>query len=77
VQRIGRVVRELAYGVGNAAPDYRAVVIILRRKLIGACSAFFEGLVAGALEHQVGAARQISISDITPGKTAGFWSTTA
>jgi hypothetical protein len=50
-----------AYGVGNAAPDYRAVVIILRRKLIGACSAFFEGLVAGALEHQVGGPPDINL----------------
>ena len=44
--------RELAYGVGDAAPYCRAVVIVLRRKLIGAGGAFVEGLLAITLEHQ-------------------------
>jgi hypothetical protein len=49
-------------GIGDAAPHRRAVVIILRRKLIGARGAFVEGLLAIAQEHQVVAARQMSIS---------------
>jgi hypothetical protein len=47
-----RRVRELAYGVGDAAPYCRAVVIVLRRKLLGAGGAFVEGLLAITLEHQ-------------------------
>ena len=47
-----RRVRELAYGVGDAAPYCRAVVVLLSEKLIGARGAFLERFLAIALEHQ-------------------------
>jgi hypothetical protein len=59
-----RRVGQLVYGVGDAAPYCLAVVIVLRRKFIGARGAFLDGLVAIPPEHQVGGARQISISGI-------------
>ena len=62
-----RRVRELAYGVGDAAPHRRAVVIVLRRKFIGAGGAFLHGL--GPYRFSIRfAARQMSISGITLGK---------
>ena len=62
VQRTGRCfVRELAYGVRNAAPHRGAIEIILRRKVIGARGAFFEGLLAVPLQHQVGGAPDVDV----------------
>jgi hypothetical protein len=52
----GRLVRELANGVGDPAPHGLAVVIVLRGQLVGARSAFLKGLVAVPLEHEVGGA---------------------
>jgi hypothetical protein len=46
------------------APYCLAIVIVLRRKFIGACVAFLDGLFAIPPEHQVGGA-QMSISGIT------------
>ena len=56
-------VGQLAHGVGDAAPCCQAIVIVLRRKFIGACVAFLDGLFAIPPEHQVGGA-QMSISGI-------------
>jgi hypothetical protein len=62
VHRSGRcVVRELLDSGGNPAPGRRAVVILGCRKLIGAGGAFLEGLIAVALEHQVGRAPDIDL----------------
>jgi hypothetical protein len=41
----GRLVRELANGVGEPAPHGLAVVIVLRGELVGARRAFLKGLV--------------------------------
>jgi len=60
--RTGRCfVRELAYGVRNAAPHRGAVEIILRRKFIGARGAFLEGLLAVPLQHQVGGSPDVDL----------------
>jgi len=43
VQRTGRrLVRELADGIGDAAPDAAPVVIVLRGELVGARGIFLE-----------------------------------
>ena len=47
----GRLVRELANGVGDPAPHGLAAVIVLRGEVVAARSAFLKGLVAVALEH--------------------------
>ncbi len=47
----GRLVRELANGVGDPAPRGLAAVIVLRGELVAARSAFLKGLVAVALEQ--------------------------
>ena len=52
----------------DPAPGIRAVVIAVSRELVGPRGALFERFVAVALQHQV-AARQISISGITLGKS--------
>jgi len=46
-----RYVGELALGVGYAPPYCLAVVIVLRRKFIGAREAFLDGIVALSPEH--------------------------
>ena len=60
VYRAGQChIGELSYGIGDAAPDCRAVVVILRRKLLGARGAFVERLLAVPLEHQGGRAPDV------------------
>ena len=44
---------KLADGIGDPAPDGRAVVIILGGELVGACGALIKRLLSVALEHQV------------------------
>ena len=62
LQRTGRYfVRKLADGVGDPAPDGRAIVIILGGQLVGPRGAFLERLVAVALEHQVGCAPDVDL----------------
>jgi hypothetical protein len=58
------LVRELAYGVANAAPHRRAIVIILGGKFIGARGAFLEGLGPVALEHEVGGAPDVDLGSV-------------
>ena len=53
--------RELANGVGDPAPHELAAVIVLRGKLVAARSAFLKGLVAVALEHEVGGAPDVDL----------------
>ena len=57
----GRLVRELANGVGDPAPHGLAAVIVLRGELVAARSAFLKGLVAVALEHEVGGAPDVDL----------------
>ena len=57
----GRLVRELANGVGDPAPHGLAAVIVLRGELVAASSAFLKGLVAVALEHEVGGAPDVDL----------------
>jgi hypothetical protein len=55
VYRAGRRhIGELAHGIGDAAPHRYAVVIILRRQLLGTRTAFVERLLAIPLKHQGG-----------------------
>jgi hypothetical protein len=49
----GRLVRELANGVGDPAPQGLAVVILPRGEFVGARGAFLNGLVAVPLEHEL------------------------
>jgi hypothetical protein len=61
VQWPGRcLVGELADGVGDPAPDGRAVVIVLSGELVGARAAFVQRFVAVPLSIRL-AARQMSI----------------
>jgi hypothetical protein len=57
----GRLVRELANGVGDPAPYGLAVVIVLRGELVGARGAFLKGLVAVPVEHEVGGAPDVDL----------------
>ena len=57
----GRLVRELANGVGDPAPHGLAVVIVPRGKLVGARGAFLKGLVPIPLEHEVGGAPDVDL----------------
>lgn len=57
----GRLVRELANGVGDPAPHGLAAVIVLRGEFVAARSAFLKGLVAVALEHEVGGAPDVDL----------------
>ena len=52
---------ELANGVGDPAPHGLAAVIVLRGELVAARSAFLKGLVAVALEHEVGGAPDVDL----------------
>jgi hypothetical protein len=61
---VWRLVRKLADGIGDPAPQGLAVVIVLRGKLVGARSAFLKGLWPYRLSMRL-AARQMSISGIT------------
>jgi hypothetical protein len=62
VERTRRcLVRELADGGGDPAPDCCAIVVILRSELIGAPGAFLEGLLAVPLEHQGGGAPDVDL----------------
>jgi len=54
-------IRERRDGVGNAVPNRRAVVIILRRKFISARRTFLESLGAVPLEHRVGGAPDVDL----------------
>jgi hypothetical protein len=59
----GRLVGELADGIGDPAPHGLAVVIVLRGKLVGARGAFLKGLVAVPLEHKVGGAPNVDLGN--------------
>ena len=49
-----RHIGKLAHGIGDAVPHRCAVVIILRRQLLGTRTAFVERLLAIPLKHQGG-----------------------
>jgi hypothetical protein len=60
VYRAGRHhIGKLAHRIGDAAPYRRDVVIILRRQLLGASTAFVERLLAIPLKHQGGRAPDV------------------